>query len=53
MLAEAKQKYNRLKEKCINLNKENEFYNQAMDILVRIRKVLTKQNNYLMVSVER
>lgn len=44
---ETKDKYDRLKHKCLNLNKENEFYNEAMDILVQIRKILAKQNKSL------
>ena len=52
-MQEQRLKCNRLKEKCIQLNKENEFYNQAMTIFMTIKKVLSKQNTYLMVCIER
>jgi len=38
-----KGKYLKVKEKCFKLNKENDFYNQAITVFLTIKKVLEKQ----------
>jgi hypothetical protein len=37
------EKYKKIKEKCLKFQKENEFYNQVISVLLTIKKVVEKE----------
>ena len=43
---ELKIKYNKVKDKCFKLNKENDFYNQAVTLFLTVKKILEKKNKF-------
>ena len=36
----------KMKDKCINLNRENDFYNQTITVFLTIKRVLEKKNKF-------